>query len=210
MTGINASSPHRPIAAIILAAGESSRLGAFKPLLPWPAEGSAETLVGYQVRQLRGAGLGPVIVVTGNRADEVALVAIDAGAVAIHNARYQSGKASSVRVGVTAAPEGVPLLIVGVDQPRPAWLFRQLAEVLLVGCDLAIPTYQGRRGHPPFFAAHLRSELLAVQEETFGLRAVVQRHTPEATYVEIASPLVLVNLNTPEDLAAARQLLAWG
>jgi molybdenum cofactor cytidylyltransferase len=198
----------RGVAAVILAAGESSRLGAFKPLLPWPAEESAETLVTYQVRQLREAGLGPVVVVTGNRADEVAAAAVEAGAVTALNAHYQSGKASSVRVGVTAAPEGVPLLIVGVDQPRPAWLFRQVADVAPAGHDLVIPTYRGRRGHPPLFAAHLRAELLAVREETFGLRDVVQRHAAAATYVEIASPLVLVNLNTPEDLAAARHLLA--
>lgn len=192
------------IAAVVLAAGESSRLGAFKPLLPWPAEESAETLVAYQVRQLRAAGLGPVVVVTGYRADEVATAAIEAGALVVHNPQYQSGKASSVRTGVAATPEGVPLLIVGVDQPRPVWIFRQLVASLLEGRDLVIPTYRGRRGHPPLFAARLRAELAAVQEESFGLRAVVQRHADAATYVETESPLALVNLNTPEELAAAR------
>lgn len=196
------------IAAVVLAAGESSRLGAFKPLLPWPAEDSAEPLVTYQVRQLRAAGLGPVIVVTGYRADEVATAASAAGALAVHNRQYQSGKASSVRTGVAATPEGVPLLIVGVDQPRPAWIFRQLVAALPEGGDLLIPTYRGRRGHPPLFAAHLHAELAAVQEESFGLRAVVQRHTGAAAYVATESPLVLVNLNTPEDLAAARRLMA--
>lgn len=195
----------RPV-AIILAAGESSRLGAFKPLLPWPAKESIETLVAYQVRQLRADG--PVFVVTGNRADEVAMAAVEAGAVAVHNVEYQTGKATSVQAGVAAAPEGMPLLIIGVDQPRPAWIFRQLTTVLRTGHDLIIPTYRGRRGHPPLFAAHLRAELLAVQEETFGLRAVVQRHADYACYVEVDSPWVLVNLNRPEDLSAARQLMA--
>ena len=195
------------IAAVVLAAGESSRLGAFKPLLPWPAEESAETLVAYQVRQLRAAGLGPVVVVTGYRADEVATAAIEAGALVVHNPQYQSGKASSVRTGVAATPEGVPLLIVGVDQPRPARIFQQLVAALLEGRDLVIPTYRGRRGHPPLFAARLRAELAAVQEESFGLRAVVQRHADAATYVETESPLALVNLNTPEELASARQLM---
>ena len=196
------------IAAVVLAAGESSRLGAFKPLLPWPAEDSAEPLVAYQVCQLREAGLGLVVVVTGYRADEVATAAIEAGAQVVHNPQYQSGKASSVRTGVAATPEGVPLLIVGVDQPRPARIFRQLVAALLEGRDLVIPTYRGRRGHPPLFAARLRAELLAVQEESFGLRAVVQRHAGAATYVETESPLALVNLNTTEELAAARQLTA--
>ena len=198
------SSPIPPIAAIVLAAGESSRLGAFKPLLPWPAEESAETLVGYQVCQLREAGLGPVIVVTGHQADEVGAAAIAAGAVVVHNAQHRLGKATSVRVGVAAAPAGIALLVVGVDQPRPAWLFRQLAGVLTAGQEIVIPTYGGRRGHPVLFAARLRDELLAVREETLGLRAVVQRHVADVGYVEIASPLVLVNLNTPEDVAEGR------
>lgn len=200
--------PGHRLAAVVLAAGESSRLRSFKPLLVWPVEEGAETLVGYQVRQLRIAGLEPVIVVTGNRADEVGAVAFAAGASAVHNVGYQSGKAGSVRVGVTAVPAGMPFLVVGVDQPRPAWIFRRLAEVLLGGHHLVIPTYGGRRGHPSLFAAHLRGEVLAVTEDSFGLRAVVQQHAADATYVEIDSPLVLVNLNTQEDLAAARRLLA--
>jgi len=208
ISDLRPAAPHPRVTAVVLAAGESSRLGAFKPLLPWPDEDSAETLLGYQVRQLRAAGLGPVIVVTGNRADEVAAAASAAGAVAVHNVGYQSGKAGSVRLGVAAVPEGMLLLIVGVDQPRPAWIFRQLAEALLGGCQLVIPTYSGRRGHPLLLAAHLRNELLAVQEESLGLRAVVQRHAAAVTYVEIGSPLVLVNLNTQEDLVAARRLLA--
>lgn len=196
------------VAAVILAAGESSRLGAFKPLLPWPDVDSAETLVAYQVRQLLTAGLAPLSVVTGNRADEVAAVAAAAGAVAVYNADHEAGKAGSVRVGVAAIPDGMPVLIVGVDQPRPAWIYRRLAEALLDGSQLVIPTYGGRRGHPSLFAAHLRGELLAVTEVSLGLRAVVQRHAPEVSHVAIGSPLVLVNLNTAEELAEGRRMFA--
>ncbi|HEY8744079.1 MAG TPA: NTP transferase domain-containing protein, partial [Chloroflexota bacterium] len=167
----------------------------------------AETLVGYQVCQLRTAGLGPVVVVTGNRAGEVGALATAAGAIAVHNEDYQAGKAGSVRVGAEAVPPGLPILLVGVDQPRPSWIYRQLAETLLGGCPMVIPTFGGRRGHPTLFAAHLRDELLAVNEETFGLRAVVHRHASDVTLIEVASPLVLVNLNTPADLTAARRHL---
>jgi CTP:molybdopterin cytidylyltransferase MocA len=211
VTGDQSAPPHLlipAIAAVVLAAGESSRLGAFKPLLPWPAEDSAETLVAYQVRQLREAGLGPVIVVTGHRAAEIGAAATAAGAIAVHNPQYRAGKATSVGAGVAAAPEGVPLLAVGADQPRPAWIFRQLASVFLAGHDVVIPTHGGRPGHPVLFAARLRPELLAVEEESLGLRAVVQRHAADVYYAELATPLVLVNLNTPEDLAARRLFAA--
>lgn len=196
------------VTAIVLAAGESSRFGAFKPLLPWPDAGSAETLTAYQVRQLQAAGCRTIIVVTGNRSAEVAAAARRDGVRIVENPVYREGKSSSVRAGVAAAPAAAPLLIVGVDQPRPAWFYHLLMQNGLDGAGLVIPTHAGRRGHPPLFAACLRDELLAVQEETFGLRAVVQRHTAAIRHLEVASPLTLVNLNTPDDLVAARELFA--
>jgi molybdenum cofactor cytidylyltransferase len=194
------------VAAIILAAGESSRLGAFKPLLPWPDEDSPTPLVAYQVEQLRRAGAGPVVVVTGARADEVGAAAEGAGAVIAHNADFAAGKATSVRAGVAAAPTGLPLLIVGVDQPRPAWLYRRLIRAAEAGAPIVIPTCGGRRGHPPLFAPWLRPALLAVQEETFGLRAVLRHYAASIVHLELGTPWALVNLNTPEDLAQARRL----
>lgn len=196
------------VAAVVLAAGESSRLGAFKPLLPWPAEDSTEPLVRYQVRELLAAGVAPVLVVTGNRAAEVAPLARAAGATVVHNPHFREGKAASVRAGVEATPDGAALLIVGVDQPRPAWLFRNVIEAAHSGAQLVIPTHAGRRGHPPLFAAGLRTELLSVREETFGLRAIIQQHASAIYHLEIGGPLVLVNLNTPDDLAVARRLFA--
>ena len=201
-----APSPRRPAAAVVLAAGESSRLGVFKPLLPWPGPEDGEPLVAYQVRQLLAAGATPVLVVTGRRAAEVAAAARAAGGEAVFNPHHQEGKATSVHAGVAAAPEGAGLLIVGVDQPRPAWLYRRLIEASAAGAPIVLPGHTGRRGHPPLFGPALRDELLAVREESFGLRAVVQRHAAATLLLDVGSPLALVNLNTPADLAAARAL----
>ena len=196
-----------PVAAIVLAAGESTRLGTFKPLLCWPpADG--EPLVAYQVRQLREAGASAIIVVVGHRAADVAPVATAAGAVVAANPGYAEGKSSSVRVGVAASPDDYALLIIGVDQPRPASLLRALIAEPPPADTIVIPTCDGRRGHPPLFGPDLRAELLAVQEETFGLRAVLRRHAAAIRHVETSDPITLVNLNTVEDAAAARELLA--
>lgn len=194
------------VAAVVLAAGESSRLGAFKPLLPWPGADNPTPLVAYQVAQLRRAGAGPVVVVTGQRADEVDAAAERAGAVIARNAAFAAGKATSVRVGVAAAPAGLPVLVVGVDQPRPIWFYRRLIRAAAAGAPIVIPTDEGRRGHPPIFAPWLRPALLTVQEETFGLRAIFRRYAAGIVHLELGTPWALVNLNTPEDLASARRL----
>lgn len=194
------------VAAVVLAAGESSRLGKFKPLLPWPAANRPTPLVAYQVAHLRCAGAGPVVVVTGQRADEVGAAAERAGAVVAPNPDFAAGKATSVRVGTAAAPAGLPLLIVGVDQPRPTWFYRRLIRAAESGAPIIIPTYGGRRGHPSIFAPWLRPALLAAQEETFGLRAVLRRYAASIVHLELGTPWALVNLNTPEDLAQAGRL----
>lgn len=206
--GPHAGTPVRSVAAVVLAAGESRRLGEFKPLLAWPDAEGGEPLAAYQVRQLLAAGAAPVVVVTGARAAAVAAAARAARAVVVFNPRYREGKSSSVRAGVAATPEGAALLMVGVDQPRPAWFYRRLIGAAGAGAAVVIPCYGGRRGHPPLFAATLRSELLEVSEETQGLRAVVRRPAAETLLLELGSALALVNLNTAEDVQQARGLAA--
>ncbi len=72
--------------------------------------------------------------------------------------------------------------------------------------SITIAGQQGRRGHPVIFAPRLRAELLTIDEESQGLRAVLQRHTRDTLVIDTGSPLSLVNLNTPEDYAAATRL----
>ena len=144
----------------------------------------------------------------GHRAADVAPVADEAGAVVAANPAYAEGKASSVRVGVAASPANHAVLIIGVDQPRPAGLLRALIAEPPPADAIVIPTYDGRRGHPPLFGPGLRAELLAVQEETFGLRAVLRRHAAAIRHVETGDPITLVNLNAPEDTVAAWGLFA--
>ncbi|HET8944933.1 MAG TPA: NTP transferase domain-containing protein, partial [Dehalococcoidia bacterium] len=105
-----------PVVAILLAGGESSRMGAPKPLLDW----GGGTLIEYQLSQLREAGADKLIVVLGHRADEVLPHVHRAGAQAIINELYAEGRASSVRVAAGALPENTEAVVVlNVDQPRP-------------------------------------------------------------------------------------------
>ena len=200
---------YRPVApgrgatvAILLAGGESARMGAPKPLLDW----GGRTLVEYQVEQLREAGADQVIVVLGHRADEVLPHVHRAGAQAIINELYAGGRASSVRVAAGALPEDVAAIVVlNVDQPRPAWVTsRLLEEHSRAGAPVTVPTFEGKRGHPIVFDGRLAAELRAVSEATQGMRAVLLAHDGEILEVPFDSPVVVLDMNVPEEYEMAK------
>ncbi|MBI3974102.1 MAG: nucleotidyltransferase family protein [Chloroflexi bacterium] len=194
--------------AVLLAAGESTRMGELKALLPW----AGRSLFEFQVAQLLASPIERLVVVLGYRAVELQQ-RLPAGdrLVPVVNDNFRSGKVSSIVAGVDAVPCGCHVVILGVDQPRPAALvLRTLACHNAAGAPITIATYQRRRGHPVVFAPALRDELLAIDEATQGLRAVLQRHQQVVHHCDVDSPLALVNLNTPADYQAALQLWESG
>lgn len=192
----------RQISVILLAAGQSSRMGRFKPLLPF----GSSTLYAFQIQQLADIGADETMVVLGARADQLR-ARTPAQVSAVFNPDHATGRASSIRAGVTKTKQGRDILIVSVDQPRPAWLLQRLIDSHFNGRHLvSVPTYRGRNGHPTIFSHTLRDELLAVDEHGQGLKAVVRRHATEINRVEIDSEWTLVNLNHPEDYNRALAL----
>lgn len=191
------------VAAILLAGGESSRMGTPKPLLEW----DGQTLIEYQLRQLQSA-VDRIVVVLGHRADDVRPFVHRAGALALINELYREGRASSVRIAAAALPEDTDsVAILNVDQPRPAAVTRRLVEDHTESGNLiTVPAFEGQRGHPPIFDSSLIPEMREVREETLGLRAVMQDHEGEIVEVEFDSPVVLLDLNEPGDYEAARRL----
>lgn len=191
-------------AAILLAAGESERMGSPKPLLAW----GRETLVEYQVRQLREAGCDPVIVVLGHRSGQIAPLVRDA-AVVVNNA-YREGRASSLSLGAAAVPRSASaVVILGVDQPRPASLTADLLlEHSRAGATITIPTCGGKRGHPVVVASTLLPELLTATEAEMGLRGVLARHRGATREVPCDSPIVLLDINTPQEYEDAKRRFA--
>jgi CTP:molybdopterin cytidylyltransferase MocA len=169
-----------------------------KALLDW----DGEPLIAYQARTLHEAGVNHVIVVLGAAAEAVRPLV--EGETVVVNEHWSKGRASSLRVGAGAVPDGASAVVVAnVDQPRPAGVIRRLLEEQAAGALITQPAHGGRRGHPIVLDGRLIPELREVHDETQGLRAVIQRHAEEVWVVPFDDEAVLLDINTPEDYERA-------
>ena len=182
---------------VLLAAGESIRMGRPKPLLPW----RGTTLVEYQMNSLLRGGCDQVIVVTGKYDAEMAPLLKDrTGIATAYNPNYAEGKATSVRAGIGEVPDRVrSIVLLAVDQPRPAWVIERVLKIHSdFGAQVTSPGYDGHGGHPLVFDSSLRAELAAVTEEGQGIRAIFKRPDLNHHRVEFDSAIVRLDINTPE------------
>ncbi len=168
-----------------------------KPLLAW----QGATLIEYQIAQLHEAGVGDVIAVLGHRSADILPLVTVAGARPVVNERYREGRASSLRAGAVAVEGAKTIVVLSVDQPRPAAITHRLLAEHTSG--ITVPSHGGRRGHPVVLDGALLPELREVDEATRGLRAVLARHAAEVREVPFDSATVLLDLNTPEDYRQA-------
>ncbi len=186
--------------AILLAAGESTRMGQPKALLPW----GDITLIEFQVRQLSEAGVGEIVVVLGHAAEEIRERVPDTARVVV-NLHFQEGRATSLRAGATALPDDADAIVVlNVDQPRPSDLISRLIEAYAASDTLiSRPVFGKEHGHPIVLAGLLLEELRSVEEESQGLLGVVNAHRSEMQDVDLEDERVLVDFNTPEEYEKA-------
>ena len=212
------------IAALLLAAGESTRMGELKALLPW----HGTTLLEHQLSSLASAGVSLTIVVLGHQSERLEpLLRHRPDVKWVHNPQYRQGKTTSIKVGVHALREinqgfsGLgdkdAFLVLNVDQPRSIQTIRKIIELHLLADSnesndqpklITVPTYRGKGGHPIILSTSLIDEVLGISEDTMGVKALVKHHEKEAQRVEIDSPEVLVDLNTPEDYQRALEISA--
>ena len=194
------------IAALLLAAGESTRMGRLKALLPW--EGT--TLLEYALRELAASRVDARLVVLGHAAEELRPIVARAGADAVLNPRYREGRATSIAAGMAAVPpDAEAVLIASVDQPRPRAVYdRLIAAHRSGGGPITRAVHRGEHGHPTVFGRALFDELRRVSEESQGLKSVLRRHADGVRDAEVDDPIVLVNLNTPEEYRQALRRLA--
>lgn len=191
-------------AGVLLAAGASTRMGRPKPLLAW----GDTTLIEYQVGEMLAAGLDRVIVVLGHAWQDVRPHLTGPSAEVAVNEAYLEGRAGSLRAAAACLlDEEEAVAILGVDQPRPRDLLARLLAIHEAQAALiTVPVYHGRRGHPPILAGSFIPELRNVRDETLGLRGLLDRHKGSVQEVAFDTPVVLLDINTPDEYRRAHEL----
>ncbi|MCA1593129.1 MAG: nucleotidyltransferase family protein [Acidobacteria bacterium] len=183
------------IAAILLAAGRSRRMGAFKPLLPF---GDA-TVVEACIENLRGAGIDEIVVVLGHRAGELRerLARLPSVRFAF-NEEAESEMGVSIARGVEKISEEAEAVLLSlVDQPAvpPAEIRKLLDERRRTGARLVVPEWEGRGGHPVLVGLEFRRSLLKLDPQK-GLRELFDAHRGEVLRVPAGSPYVARDMDT--------------
>lgn len=190
------------LAAVILSAGASSRMGRPKALLPY-REG---TFLEHLIEITRDSRIGVTRVVLGAGADEIRTAAkIDPSIVAL-NMDWEKGQLSSIRAGLRSL-EGIEIdgiVLCPVDHPLvSARLVSELvARFHKDKKAIVLPTFNGHRGHPAIFSKALFGELLTAPDDK-GARAVVWAHAGDVLEVPTEEEGILLNINDPDMLERA-------
>jgi len=188
------------ISAVILAAGFSSRMGDFKPLMDLGGMSVLERCV----RLFRDAGIARPLVVTGHRAPEVQAEAARLEVPTVHNAGYEDGMFSSVREAVSAMSRLDAFFLLPVDIPlvRPATV-----SALLDAYDgrVAYPLFKGERGHPPLIPVRLIPHILE-HDGQGGLKALLEAHP--SLDVPVWDRGILLDADTPGDFSVLSERAA--
>jgi molybdenum cofactor cytidylyltransferase len=188
---------HAHVAAIVLAAGASSRFGAFKQLLPW-GEG---TMLSTVVDTALASSARPVVVVLGNRADDCRAALGERPLTVVVNAAWPDGQSTSVQAGLAALPDEVQAtLFLLADQPAVtvATLEAVIARYRATRAPVVWPEVDGRRGNPVLFDRRLFPALLALTGDTGG-RPVLQANAAAAERVAVLDRGILYDVDTPDD-----------
>lgn len=195
------SAPKSNIAGLILAAGESRRMGSPKALLPYKGTTFLDTLVA-----LFSARCSTVILVLGAHADEIraAKWRRPPGLRIVHNQYYLSGQTSSLQAGLRAVPSGADgILFTLVDHPSVS--AETINTLLAPPFPLVrIPRFEGERGHPVWFRRDLIPEFLSLPSDG-AANQVVRSHRAETEFLDVADPGVVADI---DDHAAYQRLLA--
>lgn len=199
----------RPVGAVVLAAGLSSRMGQLKVLLPW----GGQTVLEAILRRLFLVRLQDVVVVTGHQARRVEEVAANLDVRTAHNPAYRSGEMlASLQTGLRALPARMRgCLVVLGDQPQlQGRVVSDVLDAYAAGQgQIVAPSYQRRRGHPILIDRQYWPELLALGPG-HSPRDVINAHAAEIAYVNVPTDSILADIDTPEQYQAALRRAGLG
>lgn len=191
------------ISAIILAAGESKRMGQPKMLLPW----GKTTVLGQVISTFQTAGIEDIVVVLGGARERVEEIVKQYGARSIFNADFANGEMlPSLQRGIEAQFSQTQATLIGLgDQPQiQEGTVRLVCETFTaMQSKVVVPSYQMRRGHPWLVKRSLWDELLEMRPPQ-SPRDFLNRHAKEIQYVQVQTSTILADLDTMEEYKKAR------
>ena len=189
------------IAGVVLAGGQSRRMGVVNKLL---VKVDGKAMVRHAVDTVREAGAAPIIVVTGHEAGRVREVLDDADVIFVHNEAYAEGLSTSLRTGIAAVPDTCDGAVVALgDMPRlrAAHVERLIAAFAPnTGHAICVPTWQGKRGNPVLWARRFFDEIEQVDGDV-GAKHLIGAYAELVHEVEMPDSGVLIDVDSPEALA---------
>jgi molybdenum cofactor cytidylyltransferase len=191
------------VAALVLAAGRSTRMGGPNKLL---AELAGKPLVRIAAEAALASRARPVIVVTGHQRERVEAALEGLPVRFVHNPDFADGLSTSLKAGIAALPEDVAGAVVCLgDMPQISGpLIDELAGALDPerGALIAVPTFEGKRGNPVLWSRRFFPELAALQGDV-GARHLIGTYRDAVVEVPVTSAGVFFDIDTPDALADA-------
>jgi molybdenum cofactor cytidylyltransferase len=194
----------RRVAALVLAAGRSTRMGAVNKML---AEIGGKPLVRIAAEQAVASHAHPVIVVTGHEREKVEAALNGLPVRFVRNADYAEGLGTSLKAGIAAVPEEADAVVVCLgDMPQvDAALINRLIAAFDPerGALVVVPSIDGRRGNPVVWSRRFFHDLMAIQGDV-GARHLIGNYAEVVVEVPVAGEAALTDVDTPESLLAVK------
>ena len=191
------------VVAVLLAAGQSRRMGAFKPLLPF----GNTTVIESCINNLHAGGISDIVVVLSHRAAEVeASLGNFPDLQFTLNPDPDSEMSASIACGVRNLPSTAKAIVIALtDQPAiPPEVIQTLIREWIAGAKLVVPQFQGRGGHPVLIDLAFRDDLLALDRQS-GLRGLFDANRDVVQRPVVNSPYIARDMDTWDDYRALHQ-----
>jgi molybdenum cofactor cytidylyltransferase len=195
--------PKSTIAAVVLAAGKSTRMAPYNKLLVTDRAG--KPMIARTVDNVLSSGARPVIVVTGHHADEIKAALAGRPVTYVPSPHYEAGLSESLKAGIAAVPPECRAAIVCLaDMPL---VTGRVIDRLLSAHDtdegrlIAVPTHQGQLGNPILWDRSFFPALLAMTGDGGGGRRILREHAEQVAEIEVNDDAVLRDFDTRESLA---------
>jgi len=185
------------LSAILLAAGESKRMGKPKQLMPL----GQSTILEQAIDNLLNSAVDEIIVVLGHGAEEIKKTIATKPVKIMVNPNYREGMSTSIIAGlILADPQAEAIMLALGDQPSvdSQTINHLIDEFYSHDKGIAVPTYQGRRGHPIIFAIKYKEKLLELEGDIGG-REIIKNHPDDVLEVAVDSESVISDIDTRDD-----------